>query len=89
MKLNKEKLQKGALESGICYTWEVKLTGEGEGNLSSRLVRTARRFDYMQIFYSKNKTPYMVEKIISQLLEDVIGPEFNRQYLYSWKHFFF
>ena len=54
-RLNKEKLQKGALESGICYTWEVRLTGEGEGNLSSRLVRTARRFDYMQIFSSKTK----------------------------------
>lgn len=45
-RLNKEKPQKGALESSICYTWEVRLTGEGEGNLSSRLVRTAR-FDYM------------------------------------------
>lgn len=49
---NKEKPQKGALESGICYTWEVRLTGEGEENLSSRLVRAARRFYYMQIFSS-------------------------------------
>lgn len=51
VRLNKEKPQKGVLESGICYTWEVRLTGEGEGNLSSRLVRTARRFYYMQILY--------------------------------------
>lgn len=58
-RLNKEKPQKGALESGICYTWEVRLTGEGEGNLSSRLVRAARRFYYMQIFSSENKTSYM------------------------------
>lgn len=54
-RLNKEKPQKGALESGICYTWEVRLTGEGEGNLSSRLDRTGRRCDYMQIFSSKTK----------------------------------
>lgn len=58
-RLNKEKPQKGALESGICYTWEVRLTGEGEGNLSSRLVRAARIFYYMQVFSSKNKTSYM------------------------------
>lgn len=65
VRLNKEKPQKGALESGICYTWEVRLTGEGEGNLSSRLVRTARRFDYMQIFSSKNRMPYARDNSIT------------------------
>lgn len=54
-RLNKEKPQKGALESGICYTWEVRLTGEGEGNLSSRLVRTAEDFTTCRYFLQKAK----------------------------------
>lgn len=55
MRLNKEKPQKGVLDSSICYTWEVGLPGEAQRNLSRRLVRTAIIFDYMQIFSSKTK----------------------------------
>lgn len=87
-KLNKEKQQKGALESGICYTWEVRLTGEGQGNLSSRSVRTARRFDYIQIIYSKTKHFTCKRRFLSQLLQDVLAPEFNRWTLYSWEVIF-